>query len=324
VGNAFTGKSNGGGNTLRNFHVSKNLEDVANGATFGLFGVLDHAVVKDLHIETDFTVSASGTADVGVVAGTVLCSTIENVTVTGKITSAGTTANKRFALGGIAGFVFSVFDAETGEAVDCYIKDCKVDAEVNVDCGTNTASGATGVMYGGIAAFATNIKDESRIHIENCENNGTMTVKAGRCSGILPTANYGAIVQGCTNNASQFNTIENGRIGQIVCNLSANSAVIDCVNNGDLTTTGAKTTTGALVALRSDYDPYSELPGDVDMDGRILIMDATELQLWIASTKELNDQAILNGDLNRDGTADITDVTAIQRKLAGLDYQVYQ
>jgi hypothetical protein len=258
VGNAFTGKFNGGGHTLRNFHVSKNLEDVANGATFGLFGVLDHAVVKDLHIETDFTVSASGTADVGVVAGTVLCSTIENVTVTGKITSAGTTANKRFALGGIAGFVFSVFDAETGEAVDCYIKDCKVDAEVNVDCGTNTASGATGVMYGGIAAFATNIKDESRIHIENCENNGTMTVKTGRCSGILPTANYGAIVQGCTNNASQFNTIENGRIGQIVCNLSANSAVIDCVNNGDLTTTGAKTTTGALVALLGDDTAYIE------------------------------------------------------------------
>ena len=72
VGNAFTGKFNGGGHTLRNFHVSKNLEDVANGATFGLFGVLDHAVVKDLHIETDFTVSANGTADVGVVAGTVL------------------------------------------------------------------------------------------------------------------------------------------------------------------------------------------------------------------------------------------------------------
>lgn len=84
-----------------------------------------------------------------------------------------------------------------------------------------------------------------------------------------------------------------------------------------------KPKTGALVALRSDYDPYSELPGDVDMDGKILIMDATELQLWIASTKELNDQAILNGDLNRDGTADITDVTAIQRKLAGLDYHTY-
>lgn len=258
VGNAFSGKFNGGGHTLRNFHVSKNLEDVANGATFGLFGVLDHAVVKNLHIETDFTVSANGTADVGVVAGTVLCSTIENVTVTGKITSAGTTANKRFALGGIAGFVFSVFDAETGAAVDSYIKDCKVEAEVNVDCGTNTASGATGVMYGGIAAFATNIKDESRIHIENCENNGTMTVNAGRCSGILPTANYGAIVKGCTNNASQFNTIANGRIGQIVCNLSANSAVIDCVNNGDLTTTGAKTTTGALVALLGDDTAYIE------------------------------------------------------------------
>lgn len=79
----------------------------------------------------------------------------------------------------------------------------------------------------------------------------------------------------------------------------------------------------ALLTIRSDFAPYSERLGDVDMDGRILIMDATEIQLWIASTKELSDQAILNGDLNRDGSTDITDVTAIQRMLAGLDYQVY-
>ena len=40
--------------------------------------------------------------------------------------------------------------------------------------------------------------------------------------------------------------------------MSANSAVIDCVNNGDLTTTGAKTTTGALVALLGDDTAYIE------------------------------------------------------------------
>ncbi|MBQ9193806.1 MAG: hypothetical protein IJ156_08825 [Bacteroidales bacterium] len=258
VGNAFSGIFNGGGHTIRNFNVSKNLEDVASGATFGLFGVLDNAVVKNLRVETDFTVSANGTADVGVVAGTVLSSTIENVTVTGKITSAGTTSTKRFALGGIAGFVYSVFDAESGNAYDSFIKDCKVDAEVRVDCGANTANGATCVMYGGIAAFATNIKDESRIHIEDCENSGSMTVNTGRCSGILPTANYGAIVKGCTNKASQLNTIENGRIGQIVCNLSTYSAVIDCVNEGDLTTTESKTTAAALVALAGDDTAYIE------------------------------------------------------------------
>lgn len=77
------------------------------------------------------------------------------------------------------------------------------------------------------------------------------------------------------------------------------------------------------VTVKSDYEPYSEICGDIDMDGRVLIMDATQLQLWIANTAALSDQAILNGDFNRDGTADILDVTAIQRMIAGLDYQVY-
>ena len=85
-----------------------------------------------------------------------------------------------------------------------------------------------------------------------------MTVKLGRCSGIAATANYGTIIKGCTNNASQFNTVANGRIGQIVCNLSVQSGVIDCQNNGDLTTTDAKTTTGGLIALMGDATSYLE------------------------------------------------------------------
>lgn len=62
----------------------------------------------------------------------------------------------------------------------------------------------------------------------------------------------------CTNNASQFNIIANGRIGQIVCNLSVQSGLIDCQNNGDLITTSNKTTTGGLVALMGDKTCYIE------------------------------------------------------------------
>ena len=53
-----------------------------------------------------------------------------------------------------------------------------------------------------------------------------------------------------------MNTIEGGRVGQIVCNLSKYSAIIDCVNNGDLTTTDAATTTAAIVALIGDDTAY--------------------------------------------------------------------
>ena len=81
--------------------------------------------------------------------------------------------------------------------------------------------------------------------------------------------------------------------------------------------------TETLVTVYSDNKPYSDIIGDVDMDGKVVIIDATELQLWLSNSKELSDQAILNGDINQDSGTDILDVTAIQRKIAGLSYQVY-
>ncbi len=249
-GPVFSGVFDGAGHILRNF---KYTVDVSDGRTWGLFGYVYKATLKNFTVEADMTFSASGTADAAIVAGTANSSTIENVQVTGKVTSPGASVSgKRFAIGGIAGFAFSTVSA------DCIIEDCTVTATVEADGGSNLANGATGAMYGGIAGFCTNAKNDSRVRITNCVNNGTMTVKLGRCSGIAATANYGTIIKGCTNNASQFNTVANGRAGQIVCNLSVNSGVIDCQNNGDITTTDPKTTTGGLIALMGDKTCYLE------------------------------------------------------------------
>ncbi|MBO4447302.1 MAG: BACON domain-containing protein [Bacteroidales bacterium] len=254
-GNVFSAVFNGGNHTIRNFNASAEL---AAGETWGLFGYLDKAVIKDLNLEADIVLSAKGASDAGVLAGTVNSSTIENVHVKAKIKSTGINSNARFSIGGITGFAFSTFDAETGTANDTFIKNCSVDAVVDADGGDNLSNGAAAAMYGGIAGFCTNVKDASRIHIEDCTNNGSMKVQLGRCSGIVATANYGTILKGCTNNASQVNTIPNGRIAQIVCNLSAQSAIIDCQNNGNLTTTGSLTTTGGLVALIGNETSYIE------------------------------------------------------------------
>ena len=254
-GPVFSGVFDGAGHTLKNF---KYTVDISEGGTWGLFGYVYKATLKNFTVESDVTFSASGTADVAIVAGVANSSTIENVQVTGKITSTGASVSgKRFAIGGIAGFAFSTVSGTEG-VLDCNIKNCTVTATVNADGGSNLANGANGAMYGGIAGFCTNAKNDSRIRITNCVNNGTLTVKLGRCSGIAATANYGTIIKGCTNNASQFNTVANGRIGQIVCNLSVQSGVIDCQNNGDLTTTDAKTTTGGLIALMGDATSYLE------------------------------------------------------------------
>lgn len=255
TGNAFTGVFNGGGHTIKNFKYSATVEDQG---TWGLFGIVDHATVKNLNVEADVTLSATGTADVGIVVGTAICSTIENVKVNGKLISTGSTVGKRFAIGGIAGAIFCEFNAAEGSAFETFVKDCEVTLEVNIDGGANLANGAGGVMYGGIVGFATKADEdtEGRNHIQNCVNNGSMTVKIGRCSGIVPTCNRATYIEGCVNNASQVNTIVNGRVGQICCNLSKYSAIIDCINNGDLTTTDSETTTAGLVALIGDDTAY--------------------------------------------------------------------
>ena len=256
TGNSFSGTFNGGGHTIKNFKAAATIPD---GATWGLFGAIENAVVKNLNLEADVTLSAAATADAGVLVGTAYCSTIENVKVSGKLKSTGTATNsRRFAIGGIAGFAYSVYDAVEGLSRDVVIKDCEVTLSAEVSSGSNTANGATAAMYGGIVGFATNIKDDSRIRIENCTNNGTMTLSVGRGSGILATANYGTILKGCTNNADQVNTFVNGRIGNICSLLAAQSGLIDCVNNGNLTTTDASTTTGAFVALLNDNSTYIE------------------------------------------------------------------
>ena len=256
TGSPFSEVFNGGGHTIRNF---KETVVLTEGQTYGLFGALVDATVKNLNIEADLTISAKGTADAGVLAGTVYCSTIENVKVNARITSSGTTVNnKRFTIGCIAGFAYSYFSAEDGTAHDTSIKDCEVTATVQMDCGNNTAAGANGTMYAGIAAFCTSNKGASRTRIENCVHNGTMTMKTGRSSGIVASATYGTIIQGCTNNASQVNTMVNARIAQVCCYIAAESGVIDCVNTGDLTTSDAQTHAAALVALAGDDTCFIE------------------------------------------------------------------
>lgn len=243
TGTAFSAVFNGAGHTISGFNL-----EAAFGAnsTAGFFGVLKDAVVKNLKLKGTMNVSATGTADVGFVAGTVFNSTIDNVTVDLTVNSAGSTAGSRFAIAGIAGFVYT-------EGTGSTISNCTVNVNAKLDCGSNSGNGAGCVMFGGIAGFATAAKtDTARNIITDCVCNGEIEANIGRSSGICPTCNCATILRNCTNNANQFNTIVNGRIGNIVCNLSVNCAMENCVNNGNLTTSDSQTTTGGLAALIGD------------------------------------------------------------------------
>lgn len=253
-GPSFRGIFNGGGHTIKNFKAGSGT--IADGCTWGLFGALVCATVKDLDIQCDGVIfSAESTADAGVLAGTVYASTISNVNVSGSIESYGTnTDNKRFAIGGIAGFVFS--DDEDGETV---IENCSVNLSVTGGSGMNTKAGATGVQFGGIAGFGTTASTSAVFNsIENCTARGEFTINAGRSCGILATANCNTVLKGCVNHANQTNGFANGRIGNVACYLKTKCGLVDCVNYGNLTTTDSQTTTGGLAALLDINTAYIE------------------------------------------------------------------
>ena len=252
TGNAFSGTFDGGNHTVKNF--SANVT-VADNGVYGLFGYVQNATIKNLSVEADLTLKAAATADAGVLAGTVAGSTIENVTVNATLTVPGADVdNKRFTVGGIAGFVFGTPDAPS------LIKDCTVTATATVESGKNTKNGATCVHYGGIVGFSTTASGVTEIActLDHCVNNGTITAKSGRSAGIVAAANLATLIRNCVNNATHTNSFANARIAQIVCNLGNYSGVVDCTNNGDLTTTDAKTTTGGMVALFNGDETYLE------------------------------------------------------------------
>ena len=231
-----------------------NSTEATNGV-YGLFGYVQDATIKNLSVEADLTLRAAATADAGVLAGTVAGSTIENVTVKATLTISGADVdNKRFSVGGIAGFVFGTPEAPA------LIKGCTVTATANVESGKNTKNGATCVHYGGIVGFSTTVSGTTAIActLENCVNNGTITAKSGRSAGILAAANLATLIKNCVNNATHTNSFANARIAQIVCTLGNYSGVVGCTNKGDLTTTDAKTTTGGMVALFNGDESYLE------------------------------------------------------------------
>lgn len=82
--------------------------------------------------------------------------------------------------------------------------------------------------------------------------------------------------------------------------------------------TTAPATTTPTTTVSTTTEPTTTQPiknvliGDVNSDGTITIIDATELQLYINGNKALSDDALVAADVNMDGEVDINDATAIQ------------
>lgn len=59
--------------------------------------------------------------------------------------------------------------------------------------------------------------------------------------------------------------------------------------------------------------------GDVDNSGKVTILDATSIQLYLIEVLEGDERMLIRGDINTDGVLSIMDATAIQRYLVEID-----
>ena len=155
--------------------------------------------------------------------------------------------------------------------------------------------------------------DVIQIKITSTIDNVTVTMETGE------TQHLKAVVTG-TNNPSQK------VIWSIIGNNSENTVIND---NGEITI--GKDETSSLIIVKAvsaeDYSKYGEfainikqniLIGDVNGDGKISILDATEIQKYIAQLSYLNDEQLAVADVNGDGKISIIDATEIQKYIAQL------
>ena len=163
--NKFMGTFDGDGKTI------KGLTDGGKSGTYGLFGYVQDAVIKNIKladVDMSYKYGMSRGALTGPVYGS---SVIENIEVSGSIAGSD-------YLGGIVGRPYLSDDSDVLTISDC----------------TNNAVVEGSQKVGGIIGYAR--ADQGTVVIDNCINNGTVT---GEYSGGITGFALKTSVSGCSN-----------------------------------------------------------------------------------------------------------------------------
>ena len=245
-GAAFKGTFHGQNHTIKGMNITVPA-DAAKGASYGLFGVLDGATVKDLDIGegSSITSSAKLLTCGGAIAGSVVNSTVDHCTSSASFDISGGTDNISQRFGGIAGSVYSA-----GEVIAQVTNSSNFGIFKSVNT-TNSKNGGTAFSIGGVVGYAESASSALRVMIKGCDNYGAMNVQASRNAGVVATLNKNATVESCKNFADITNTdikASNTRVAGIVSALNAQTSAINCVNKGKITFAVAGNTTKGYAA----------------------------------------------------------------------------
>lgn len=177
----FNGRLNGKGHKITNFAIDK--YDL-NKSEYGLFGVTDGAVIRDIAIDIDFEFAPLGKKSAVYVGGLVAMATntpIYNIDITGKINlTSAQNSYSYLVVGGIAGLVSST----DNYFVALQNSTAKVDISNNMVYATSTNN-----IAGGIVGAVTNESFGGAFAITSCYYNGSIYAEdaAGGIAGVCNT-----------------------------------------------------------------------------------------------------------------------------------------
>ena len=255
-GNAFKGTFDGQGYALKNLKLA--YGGSAANTAYGLFGVLDGATVRNLTVgaalgdASALKVTASGgTAEVGVIAGVCRDANVSDCVNYAKIEYDGTSAARVSAA--MVGFIFSETEGTKLERLQNY---GAVEADTH---GNSTNGGNTAIHMAGICGFATgNATNKICNDIAYCDNYGNITSNSARSSGIVAAANNYTRINSCVNHGNQLNSCgTTGRLGNITCITGTGCSMTDCINNGNLVSTGGARCGGLLSLANHATNSFS-------------------------------------------------------------------
>lgn len=188
--------------------------------------------------------------------------------------------------------------------------------------------------------IATLVKDtDYTVEYSNNINAGTATVTVtgiGNYTGTLTKTFIINKAQQTINATISSNTIDIGYTSEITASgqgtisYTSSNTNVATVNNSGIVT-GISTGTAIITVTASGNNNYNEASktltvsvknsyvlGDVNGDGSITVLDATNLQKYLAGLVSFSDEQLTLADTNGDGSVTVLDATAIQKYLANL------
>lgn len=257
----FKGVFDGQGHSISGLRL---VVDDNTYTVMGFFGATSGTTVRNIVFDgATMTLNSTGVSashlSAGIVAGYALDSKFENVSVTASISGKVTTTGaKSVAVGGIIGTAASLTDNATT------VSGCSFAGSITNDISTKYATGNSAVV-GGIVAQVPNMSVCKTVLVKGCVNNATIDVKAHRAAGVVCGGTHSHI-ENCINNGditvSQSASKPSGaaagcRVGGVMAYCTENTAndyyIKDCENNGTINVPESSSYVGGVAGLLRTY-----------------------------------------------------------------------